>query len=185
MNNALAILRDRKTSTAEFRRAAHKLGDSLTHEMKILFEKQGVTTEQIVLVLILRSGVALLDAATRAFPNASVGVLGMKRDEQTFEPHWYYENLPPLSGENTIILLDPMLATGGSAEAAVARLVERGAASKHIYFAGIIAAPEGLARLREHIPHGNIVLAAVDRGLDARKYIEPGLGDFGDRYFGY
>lgn len=185
MDKMLAVLRDRKTTTADFRAASEKLCTLLMRKAKALLHKRGTAAEHTVITIILRSGVALLPSALRVFSDTRVGVLGMKRDERTFIPAWYYENLPKLSKRNTIVLLDPMLATGGTAEAAVTLLIERGAAAENIYFVGIIAAPEGLTRLASLIPQENIVLAALDKKLDAHKFIVPGLGDFGDRYFGF
>lgn len=183
MNELLDTLRDRGTGTAEFRAASEKLGGLLAEEARARVAAPGAAG-RIVLVIILRSGIALLGPALRAFPSAPVGVLGMKRDEHTFAPRWYYENLPPLTEHDVVVILDPMLATGGSAEAAVARLTERGASASNLYFVGVIGATEGLARLSRLMPREHIVLAAVDEELDAHKYIVPGLGDFGDRYFG-
>lgn len=148
-------------------------------------QERGVGEHDVVIVIILRAGIAFLDAIADGFPNAPVGVLGLKRDEQKLEPHWYYENLPPISMEHAVVIVDPMLATGGSAEAAVERLQKRGADSKRIYFVGVVAAPEGLSRLAALIPRENIVLATVDDGLDEHGVIVPGVGDFGDRFFGY
>lgn len=185
MQILLKKLRNRETSTASFREASGKLSARLFSKLAVLLKKRHVLSENISIVIILRAAVALLEPALRAFPKAPVGVLGFKRDEHTFEPYWYYENLPPLSKKTTIILLDPMLATGGSAEAAVLRLLKCGAKRENIYFLGIIGAPEGVVRLAHFIPRENIILSAVDSRLDAKKYIVPGLGDFGDRYFGY
>ncbi len=184
-NASLKILRDRKTDTAGFRAAARKICASLMETLSALLRKQGADMKCTIFVVILRASIAFLDPAMRMFPHAAVGVVGLKRDEHTLVPRWYYENLPPLSKNSVVVVLDPMLATGGSAEAAVLRLIERGADRKRIYFAGIIAAPEGLSRLAQHIPQKNIVLAVVDEKLDANGMIVPGLGDFGDRYFGY
>lgn len=185
MEKFLKKLRNRKTSTTSFRVASEKVCTHLMLRLVTLFKKQHVSLDNVIIVIILRSGFALLDPALRTFPNALVGVLGMKRDEHTFNPYWYYENLPSLSEKSTVVLLDPMLATGGSAEAAVLRLHEHGAKMENIYFLGIIGATEGFTRLAHFIPKENIVLAAIDKGLNAKKYIVPGLGDFGDRYFGY
>lgn len=185
MNIPLKTLRNRKTRTAEFRAASRTVGAHLMRKLAAIMRKKKVPHERVVLVIILRASIALLEPALRAFPGASVGVLGLRRDPRTFAPIRYYENLPPLSKRDTVVILDPMLATGGSAEAAVLRLVERGADPKKICFLGVVAAPVGLARLMRRIPRENIVLGAVDRGLTARKLIVPGLGDFGDRYFGY
>ena len=185
MEPFLGALRDRRTGTAAFRAAARILCLGIMRKQKALLKKRGMASEPVVLVVILRAAIALLDPALRVFPDAPVGVFGMKRDERTKVARWYYENLPRLSKRSVIIVLDPMLATGGSAEAAVRRLVGRGADPKRIYFIGVVAAPEGVARLARRIPRGNITLAAVDEKLDAGKMIVPGLGDFGDRYFGY
>lgn len=185
MEAALKVLRDRSAGTVEFRKAAKVVCEDLSRKALALVREEGADESRIVLVVILRAAIAFLAAAVDAFPNASVGVLGLKRDEHTLEPHWYYENLPELSQESAIILLDPMLATGGSAEAAVRRLKERGADPKKIYFIGVIAAPEGIMRLSKQIPKEHIRVAVVDEKLDDAGYIIPGLGDFGDRYFGY
>lgn len=185
MNDSLKTLRSEKTDAAAFRAAAREVCLSLTEKMGFVLAGRGISSEEVVLVIVLRSGVALLEPALSVFPGARVGVVGLKRDERTFVPHWYYENLPQLTKRSTVVILDPMLATGGSAEAVAMRLSERGADAKNIYFLGIIAAPEGRARLAQHIPEENIVLAAVDEGLTPQKLITPGLGDFGDRYFGY
>lgn len=181
----LATLRDRETDTAAFRAAAREAGMSLMRDMQELLARHQIAPERIVCVIVLRSGIALLEPMLQVFPEARAGVVGLKRDETTFEPHWYYENLPAISKASVIVILDPMLATGGSAEAVAKRLLEHGADTKNIYFLGIIAAPEGRARLAQHIPEENILIAALDEGLTPQKLITPGLGDFGDRYFGY
>ncbi len=184
MDKLLAILRNRKIKTTEFRVATKKLSVLLVRKFSRILRKQSVETKHVVLVVILRAGVALLDGAIEEFPEAPVGVLGMKRDEHTYVPFWYYKNLPKLSKKNIVAILDPMLATGGSAEAAVGYLIEQGAQPQNIYFVGVIGAPEGLFRLAGLIPHQNIILASLDKGLSAQKMILPGLGDFGDRFFG-
>lgn len=185
MREPLNTLRDRAIGTAEFRTAAQKICTRLLNKQKALLQKRRVPLERVVIVIILRAATAFLATALHTFPDAPVGVLGLKRRTRTFSPRWYYENLPPLSKQSVAVVLDPMLATGGSAQAAVSHLIKRGANPKNIYFVGIIGAPEGLARLGRSIPQENIMLAAVDSGLDTQKLIVPGLGDFGDRYFGY
>lgn len=185
MESSLQLLRDRSLGTAEFRRAADDVCGKLMRDMQKNLEEKGIDPKSIVLVIILRAAIAFLDAATQVFPDAPVGVLGMKRDEQTLAPYWYYENLPHISGKSTIVILDPMLATGGSASAAIERLQTRGADLARIYFVGVIGAPEGVANVTALIPKENIVLGAVDEKLDAQGMIVPGLGDFGDRYFGH
>lgn len=185
MNTSLAALRNRAAGTAEFRHAADRVCEQLMRDAKENLVKQGIEGKDVVIVVILRAALAFLNSGTHVFPDAPVGVLGMKRDEQTLEPRWYYENLPPISQESTILMVDPMLATGGSAVAAVERLKTLGADAQKIHFVGVIAAPEGVARLSSIIPKENIAVAATDGGLDDHGMIVPGLGDFGDRYFGH
>lgn len=185
MKEALRVLRDRETGTAAFRAAAGEVCARLVHKMRGKLAERGVKPRDIVIVLILRSALAFLDAVTDAFPGTPIGIVGLRRDEETRAPHWYYENLPTLGAQTVPLIFDPMLATGGSAEAAVLRLKERGAAPKNIFFAGIVAAPVGFLRLAATIPEENIVVATLDEGLDTNGMIVPGIGDFGDRYFGY
>ncbi len=181
----LTILRDRETPSAQFRLAAAECCQALLADVQADFKKRKIHSESVVLVVILRSAMAMLPAALAVFPSAPVAVVGLKRDEYTAVAHWYYENVPLITKDQTVIILDPMLATGGSAEQTVLMLKKHGADTNKMHFIGVIAAPEGLARLTKHIPHENVHLAIVDKGLDDRKYIVPGLGDFGDRYFGY
>lgn len=136
---------------------------------------------QLVLVPIFRAGLGMLPAATEMLPSANIGYIGLQRDEETAIATAYYCKLPSLTGA-TVIVLDPMLATGGSAEQAIVRLMVEGA--EQIILICAVAAPEGIAYLAEHFPDVHIVTGAVDRCLNAQKYILPGLGDFGDRLFG-
>lgn len=181
----LNTLRDRSIPTHKFRQAAHWIGDSLMKQTRKIILEHNISEKNIVLAVILRASLALLPSALKEFPNAPVGVLGFKRDEKTLRPRFYYENLPALSKKITVILIDPMLATGGSGEAAIRRFKKRGASEKNIFFVGVVAAPQGLGRLAKLIPKENIVLAAIDRGLTKKGMITPGIGDFGDRYFGH
>jgi uracil phosphoribosyltransferase len=134
------------------------------------------------LVPILRAGLGMTDGARDLLPNATVYHVGIYRDETTHHPVSYYNRLPAQLDTDLMILLDPMLATAGSASAATDALKERGA--KWIKYVGIIAAPEGVARMQREHPDEKIHVAAVDRELDANKFIRPGLGDAGDRLFG-
>ncbi len=197
----LASIRDKSTSLYEFRYAMHHVGRLLmveaakciptrAHDVETPLE---VTTEQVVgndqkvwLCPILRAGLALSDAALEVLPMASVYHLGLYRDEATLKPVTYYENLPeklpnplPLT-----FLLDPMLATGGSAIAAIERLESVGLSPKQIIFVCIIASPEGVAAVKTAYPDVAIITASVDRQLNENGYILPGLGDAGDRMFG-
>ena len=129
----------------------------------------------------LRAGLGLLDAVVDLYPDAVVGYLGMERDEDTHEPRDYYAKLPPMHGRRALVV-DPMLATGGSGSAAVRYVKEAGATD--ISFICVVAAPEGKARMHADHPDVSIVSAALDRQLNANAYILPGLGDFGDRLYG-
>lgn len=184
MSGLLLTLRDRNLSTSGFRKAAERMSVLLLRRLKVVLSKDGVRPEEVSTVIILRAAVAMLPSMLHLFPGTPVGVLGLRRDEQTKRAHWYYEKLPPISKKSIIVILDPMLATGGSASAAVSRLVLRGADPRNIYFVGVIAAPLGVARLARKIPESHIILCVVDEGLDKDAMIVPGLGDFGDRYFG-
>lgn len=193
----LSQLRNYKTGRKEFRRLVRLVseelacssGDELTVKDSLIKTPIGYSQESrietpIVLVPIFRSGLTLLPAFLEAYPEASVACLGIKRDEETAEPHFYYSNLPKISGEETAIILDPMLATGGTAVAVVELLKKSGLKGSHIRFEGIIASEEGVAHLKKQCPEVNCRVVAIDAKLTPNKFIDPGLGDFGDRYFG-
>jgi uracil phosphoribosyltransferase len=135
----------------------------------------------LVAVPILRAGLGMLEAVAELFPEVSVGYIGLERDDTTLLPTSYYEKLPPLEGRH-VLLLDPMLATGGSAAAACASIAGKGPAE--IRFVCVVAAPQGLAKLHAEHPGVPVFAAALDRDLTDKGYILPGLGDFGDRLFG-
>jgi uracil phosphoribosyltransferase len=137
-----------------------------------------------MLVPILRSGIALLPAFLKQLPHANVGMLGLARDKQTHLPKIYYKNIPRSDAGTTVIVLDPVLATGGTAQAAIELLLEEGLTQENILLAGLICAPEGIAPLQEKYPGVRTHFLAVGEGLDEHKYIIPGIGDFGDRFFG-
>jgi len=138
-------------------------------------------TRGVVVVPILRAGLSMVEGVHTILPEANVGYIGLERDEETAEASEYYCKLPPLT-DHTILLTDPMLATGGSAVHALSVL--RRHTSNPISLLSIIAAPEGVARVREAHPDVAVITAALDRELNDRKFICPGLGDFGDRLFG-
>jgi uracil phosphoribosyltransferase len=147
-----------------------------------LAEAEGATfAAPLVAVPILRAGLAMLEAVTELFPEVAVGYIGLERDHATFQPSAYYTKLPPLQ-DSYVLLLDPMLATGGSAAAACTSLFERRPA--RVTLLSVVAAPEGVERLTREHPTLDIVTAAVDEGLNRDAYIVPGLGDFGDRLYG-
>lgn len=190
----IAGLRDASTPPERFRHLARRLSTVLVLEATrdLPTREHLVTTplreaparllaRSVVAVPILRAGLGLLDAVTDLLPDVHVGYAGMERDEQTLEPTSYYLKVPPLDGRS-VLLLDPMLATGGSAAFATTRLKERGASD--IRLVCVVAAPEGVARLAKAHPDVRVVTAALDEGLNDQGFILPGLGDFGDRLFG-
>jgi uracil phosphoribosyltransferase len=138
--------------------------------------------DRVVVVPILRAGLGLMNGFLRFVPEAHVGHLGMQRNEETHEPEGYYAKLPDGLGEAHVFVVDPMLATGGSATSAVSALKEEGAA--RLTFACLVAAPEGVKALEEAHPDVPVVAAALDRELDGNAFIRPGLGDAGDRIYG-
>jgi uracil phosphoribosyltransferase len=191
----LGRLRDEHTPPDTFRTLTRRLGwllvleatrDLATDTVTIrtpLEETPGTRlAEPLVAIPVLRAGLGLLDATTDLFPDTVVGYLGMERDEETLEPRDYYAKLPAMEGRRALIL-DPMLATGGSGTAAVAH-VKANASPKSISFVCIVAAPEGVDRLAADHPDVPVITAALDRQLNDRGFILPGLGDFGDRLHG-
>lgn len=191
----IAILRDKNTSVALFRRTVHEIGLLLAYEASKDLPLQKIQVETpvssatahtlartTVLVPILRAGLGLVDPFLTLLPDAQVGHLGMERDENTLVPREYYCKLPNNLSECDVLVLDPMLATGGSADDALTLLKSRGAA--RIRFVCIIAAPEGISLLSQKHPDVPVICAAVDEHLNEHGYIVPGLGDAGDRIFG-
>lgn len=194
VDDAVAQLRDRSTAPEQFRLLAKQVAvllaydasrdlPSRTETVRTPLEQTEVRRldADVVLVPVLRAGMGMLDVMLSVFPRASVGYVGLERDESTAVARQYYRKLPDLSGR-FVFILDPMLATGGSASAAVALLGDAGATRMRLL--SIVAAPEGIARLSEECPDVDIYAASVDRELDERKFILPGLGDFGDRLYG-
>jgi uracil phosphoribosyltransferase len=195
VDDTLAALRDRRTTAAEFRRLAHRLSlllateatrglPTVEAEVETPLERTRVLRlgERVVAVPVLRAGLGMLDAFLSLVPAAEVGYFGLERDETTAVARSYYEKVPGDLASAAVFLLDPMLATGGSAAFALERLLELGA--RRLALLSIVSAPEGVARLEKAAPAVEIWTAALDRSLDDRKYIRPGLGDFGDRLFG-
>jgi len=195
VDHSLTILRNKETGIAEFRRHTGIVSRVLLLEAtkQLAVVSQPIETplgpidgkkleDKVVVVPVLRAGLAMLFAVQDFWETASVGIVGMERDENTAQPHEYYRKLPPISGKDKVIVLDPMLATGGSLEETVTTLKEKGA--QNITLVCIVAAPEGIEHIRKSCPDVSIITAAVDDRLDAQKFIVPGLGDFGDRYFG-
>ncbi len=193
----ITTLRDKMSSRAAYRDATDKLASLLALEAADWLPQKSVRVEtpvgetegvqlsgKIILVPILRSGLALLYPFLRYFPEASVGFVGMRRDEKTFEAHNYYKNIPQIGREDHVVILEPMIATGGSGMATLDILQEMGASPEKILYVSVIAAPEGLMLIRSKYPAVKMIVAQTDKTLNAAKFIVPGLGDFGDRYFG-
>jgi uracil phosphoribosyltransferase len=193
--NHLAILRDETTDSPAFRRSAEVLTTLvLAAALQELGEREiavrtplaetveRVPARRITVVPILRAGLAMLSPALTLLPDDTrVGFLGMARDEETLRPRAYLDSLPADLGRDDVLVLDPMIATGGSALAALGAL--RAAGARHISLAGIIAAPEGLARIRESEADVPITVATIDERLNKQGFIVPGLGDAGDRLY--
>ena len=196
VQHKLTLMRRTKTSTAEFRRLLREISQLLAYEVT---RELPMTTKRIqtpmqemdapvldgrklALVSILRAGNGLLDGMLELVPSARVGFVGLYRDEETLEPVQYYFKVPSELDERLVIAVDPMLATGNSSAAAIDLLKEAGA--RDIRFLCLLAAPEGVARMKEAHPDVPIVTASLDDRLNEKGYIMPGLGDAGDRMFG-
>ena len=196
IEHKLAVLRDKNTGTKEFRELVKEIGMFLCYEAMRDTELENVTIEtpinklktgklnedKYVFVPILRAGLGFLDGIISVIPNAKIGHIGMYRDEKTFKPVNYFFKVPKNIEEREVVLLDPMLATGGSAIDAIELLKEKGV--KKIKFLCLIAAPEGLEEVTSKHPDVKIYCAHIDEKLNENKYIVPGLGDAGDRIFG-
>ena len=191
----LSIMRDKSTSTMKFRdllqEIAMLMGYEITRDFPITFEDietplmpmsaPKIAGKKVVIVPILRAGLGMVEGLTRLMPSARIGHIGLYRDETTCEPVFYYYKMP--TGKDRMVLLtDPMLATGGSACDAIARLKADG--YTQIRLVCLVASPQGVARVQEQHPDVDIYLASLDEGLNQKNYILPGLGDAGDRIFG-
>lgn len=196
IQHKLSFIRDKNTGTKEFRELVDEVGTLMAYEItrELPLEETIIETpvskatcnilsgKKLGIVPILRAGLGMMDGILKLIPAAKVGHVGLYRDPQTLQPVEYYVKLPSDVEEREFILVDPMLATGGSAVEAVNSLKKRGA--KHIKFMCLIAAPEGVKVLQDAHPDVDIYIAALDEKLDEHGYIVPGLGDAGDRLFG-
>ncbi len=192
----LTILRDRHTSTKDFRELVSEIGMFLTYEatrnlplVERVVETPICTTtaptikgKKFAVVPILRAGLGLVDGVLRMVPSARVGHIGLYRDEETLEPVKYFCKMPKDVAERDVLIVDPMLATGGSASAAIGFMKEYGCTN--IKLMVLLAAPEGIARIQADHPDVDIYCGAIDEKLNEQGYIVPGLGDAGDRIFG-
>jgi uracil phosphoribosyltransferase len=196
VQHKLTIMRKKDTSSGKFRRLAGEismlLAYEVTRDLPLSYEEIETPLEkmkapmlkgrELVLVSILRAGNGILDGMLRLIPAAHVGHIGLYRDPKTLVAVEYYCKLPPKIDERDVIIVDPMLATGHSAVAAIERVMER--KPKSLRFVCLLAAPEGVEFVTRHFPEVQIFTASLDRELNAKKYIVPGLGDAGDRMFG-
>ena len=192
----LSILREKSTSVKEFRELISEIAMLMCYEATrdLPLEEVEIETpvatakvkrlagKKLAVVPILRAGLGMVDGMVSMIPNAKVGHVGLFRDPETLEPVKYYYKMPPDIQERDVIVVDPMLATGGSASAAIQFLKDDGV--KHIKLMSIIGAPEGIARMQEDHPDVDIYVAGLDERLNEHGYIVPGLGDAGDRIFG-
>lgn len=198
IQHKLTILRDKNTGPKDFRELVDEIAMLMAYEVT-----RNITTEEIEIetplertighavygkklgvVPILRAGLGMVNGILHLIPNAKVGHIGIYRDHETLEPIDYFHKLPEDLAERDLLVLDPMLATGGSASAAIEFLKSKGARSQNIKLVSIVAAPEGLKKIEQTDPDVEIFVAAVDRCLNNIGYILPGLGDAGDRIFG-
>lgn len=196
IQHKLTHIRDKNTGTKEFRELMDEVAALMAYEITRDMPLREVEIEtpitkakckvlagkKIGLVPILRAGLGMVDGILKLIPTAKVGHIGLYRDPETLEPVQYYSKMPSDIGERDLIVIDPMLATGGSASVAIRGLKEMGA--KSIKLMCLIAAPEGIKRIQQDHPEVDIYAAAVDEGLNEKSYIVPGLGDAGDRLFG-
>lgn len=196
VQHKLSVMRDKNTSVKDFRALVGEIAMLLTYEATrdlpmttrtietpiCSYEAPVLAGKKLAIVPILRAGLGFEDGILTLVPSARVAHIGMYRDEETLEPHFYFLKYPKDIAGRDVLIVDPMLATGGSARDAITQIKKRGARS--IKFIGIIAAPEGLKALHEAHPDVDIYVAALDEKLNEKGYIVPGLGDAGDRIFG-
>ncbi len=195
IKHELSQMRHKDTGTKDFRQTLDEIAGLMAYEITrdVPTQKVSIVTpvapceteelaKEIVLVPILRAGLGMVNGIRNLVPTAKVGHVGLYRDEETLEPHEYYAKFPSNLPDAVVFVLDPMLATGGSASAAITIVKQRGA--KMVKLICLVGAPEGVQRIVEDHPDVDIYLAALDEKLDEHGYIVPGLGDAGDRIFG-
>ena len=195
IDHKMARIRDKNTGTKEFRESVSEVGGLITYEITRDFqtiEKKIETPicemtakeleKQIVIVPILRAGLGMVEGIHNIIPTAKIGHVGLYRDEESLEPQVYYAKFPEVIKDSVVLVVDPMLATGGSASKAIEIIKKTGATD--IRYVGLVGCPEGVKRIQEDHPDVPIYLAAMDSHLNENGYIVPGLGDCGDRLFG-
>ena len=191
----LTRLRDKRTGPQEFRRVMSEVAALIIYEATRSFAVQHCAVKtplakyngsrlkrEVILVPVLRAGLGMLDSILQLIPHARVGFIGLKREEKSLRALFYHKSLPRDLSRDEVILIDPMLATGGSAVSAMELLTALGA--KHVRLVNLVAAPEGIRKVHAHYPDLPIFTAAIDKKLNAHGFIVPGLGDAGDRLFG-
>jgi uracil phosphoribosyltransferase len=195
IDHKMAQVRDKNTSTKAFRETVSEIGALITYEITRDLETKPKEIEtpmtktvvyelekHVVIIPILRAGLGMVDGMHNMIPTAKIGHIGLFRNEETLEPEVYYQKFPEVINESVVLLVDPMLATGGSASYAISMLKKHGV--KDIRYVGLIGCPTGVERLQKDHPDVNIYLASMDEELNDQGYIIPGLGDCGDRIFG-
>jgi uracil phosphoribosyltransferase len=195
LEHKMAIIRNKSTDTKTFRENVNEIGALVTYEITRDLETKPVEVEtpmgkticqvlskEVIIVPILRAGLGMVDGIHSVIPTAKIGHIGLWRDETTLQPHEYYLKLPPQIEKATVLIVDPMLATGGSAVAAIDRVKKRGA--KDIRFVGLVGCPQGVEAVAKNHPDVHVYLVKLDSHLNEKGYIVPGLGDCGDRLFG-
>lgn len=195
IDHKMAQVRDKNTSTKAFRETVSEIGALITYEITRDLETQPKEIEtpmtktvvhelkkDVVIIPILRAGLGMVEGMHNMIPTAKIGHIGLFRNEETLEPEVYYQKFPEAVNDSVVLLVDPMLATGGSASFAIEILKKHGV--KDIRYVGLIGCPTGVNRLQKDHPDINIYLAAMDEVLNEKGYIIPGLGDCGDRIFG-
>lgn len=195
ITHKLTLARDENTGMRDFRALVNEIGGLMAYEITrdlpvkevtvktpICETKASILAKEVVIVPILRAGIGMVDGIHNLIPTAKIGHIGMYRDENTLEAHEYYAKFPKGMPESSVLLVDPMIATGGSVISAITALKSRGA--KDIRLVGLVAAPEGIQKIQKQHPDVDIYLAALDEKLNEVGYIVPGLGDCGDRLFG-
>ena len=195
MTHKLAIIRNEKTNTKDFRETVSEIANLMAYEATrdlpvkevevqtpIAVSKTTMIDGDIVIVPILRAGLGMVEGIQRLIPQSKVGYIGLARNEETLQPELYYAKFPTNIAEATVFVVDPMLATGGSCAKAIEIIKSKGA--KNIIYMGIVGVDEGINKVRKQHPDVDIFLAAKDEKLNEKGYIVPGLGDCGDRLFG-
>lgn len=195
VKDSLTHLRDKTTKINRFRHHSDKIchllfadaiSDLKTHSIDIETPVAPATCseldDEIVIIPVLRSGIAMLFGAMRLLPKVRVGFVGMERDEETAQAHEYYWKLPKVTKNSIVIVTDPMLATGGSICHLLTKVKEMG--PREMRVVSVVSSPEGIKQIQKKFPKTKIFTASIDEKLNSKKYIVPGLGDYGDRYFG-